>query len=70
MKSTAEKNIRRTELACEANNIRRVIQVYQSDLRYWTSRRCKGPLIPAIQASIAKAEERWHSIVSQIEAIR
>lgn len=65
-----EKNIRLTELACEANNIRREIQSLQTSLRNLSDRDCTGIIIEAMHQSIDNAEDRYIAVVNQINALR
>ena len=64
-----EKNIRLTELACEANNIRREVNRLQAE-RARLAGRVNDLLIEGIQIAIDNAEDRFIAVTNQINALR
>ncbi len=69
MNTQAEKNIRLTELSCEANNLRRQIGSLQAE-RARLAGRVNDLLIEGIQIAIDNAEDRFIAVTNQINALR
>jgi hypothetical protein len=67
--TTAEKNIRLTELSCEANNLRRQIGSLQAERARLTGR-VNDFFLEGIQISIDNAEDRFIAVTNQINALR
>lgn len=67
--TTAEKNIKLTELSCEANNLRRQIGSLQAE-RARLAGRVNDLLIEGIQIAIDNAEDRFIAVTNQINALR
>lgn len=69
MNTQAEKNIRLTELSCEANNLRRQIGSLQAE-RARLAGKVNDLLIEGIQIAIDNAEDRFIAVTNQINALR
>ena len=64
-----EKNIRLSELGCEANNLRREIQSLQAE-RKRLAGKVNDLIVEGIQIAIDNAEDRFIAVTNQINALR
>jgi len=67
--TTIEKNIRLTELSCQANNIRREVQSLQAE-RKRLAGKVNDLIVEGLQIAIDNAEDRFIAVTNQINALR
>lgn len=67
--TTIEKNIRLTELSCQANNLRREIQSLQAE-RKRLAGKVNDLIVEGLQIAIDNAEDRFIAVTNQINALR
>ena len=68
--TTAEKNMRLTELSCEANNLRRRIDNNLIPVRRKLDGKVNPYFLEGLDIALEQAEDKYISLCNQIEAIR